>query len=276
LFAHPQFAEALLLSLWTGTAAFAVSLAVAIFTIAAIYRKRLWRRVAHGLGLWLALPHLAFAIGLAFLVMPSGLLARVIAGLARWAEPPDWPTVHDPLGLALIAALVFKETPFLALALWSVLERSDVAQSLAGQWRAASSLGHRPHRIWLAIMLPQVLPRIVLPLAAVWIYACSVVDMALVLGPTRPPTLGVVIWRDLNDADSAINQRGAAGAVVLAAVLAAIGVIAATFWMAAEPLLRRASVAGPHHFFTPRPSGAREGPTAEGSGRVRGRDKGRT
>ena len=62
----------------------------------------------------LATPHAAFAIGLAFLLAPSGWLLR---GLSPWLTgfdfPPPWPTTQDPWGLGLIAALVLKEIPFL-------------------------------------------------------------------------------------------------------------------------------------------------------------------
>ena len=45
--------------------------------------------------------------------------------------------------------------------------------------------------------------------------------MALVIGPTQPPPLAVVVWHDLNHADAAINARGQAGAIFLTLVLLA-------------------------------------------------------
>src|SRR5205085_835170 len=64
---------------------------------------------------------------------------------------------------------------------------------------------------------------------AVFAYGASVVDMALVIGPTQPPTLAVVIWRDLNAAEPAIAARGYAGAGLLALLIAAC---AALVWVA--------------------------------------------
>ena len=61
----------------------------------------------------LAVPHLALAVGLAFLIAPSGWLVRLIAPWpAGWHTPPDVLLVQDPLGLALTFGLVLKETPF--------------------------------------------------------------------------------------------------------------------------------------------------------------------
>ena len=49
----------------------------------------------------------AFAIGLAFLIAPSGWLLRLLSPWATGFEaPPPWPTTQDPWGLGLIAVLV--------------------------------------------------------------------------------------------------------------------------------------------------------------------------
>jgi putative thiamine transport system permease protein len=46
-------------------------------------------------------------------------------------------------------------------------------------------------------------------------YSLTVVDMAIVIGPTQPPTLAQLIWTDLNDAEPAMAARGAAGVLAL-------------------------------------------------------------
>jgi putative thiamine transport system permease protein len=246
LMAHPQMWPALALSLFTGTMALALSLALAILMVIGLYQSRLWRWLSPASGMFLALPHLAFAIGFGFLIMPSGVLARVLAqAVTGWPAPPSWVTTQDPLGIALIACLVLKETPFLIWLMWGLLARSDVAQSLGGQWRSARSLGYRPGAVWAHVLLPQLLPRLLWPIVIVWVYGATVVDMALVIGPTQPPTLAVISWLDLNHADAGINRRGAVAAVLLTATLLAIGLIAAGLvWLAAHGL-RAVSTRGP-------------------------------
>jgi putative thiamine transport system permease protein len=204
--------------LWTGTAGLLLSLARRSSIVAAVHGTALWRRLASLSGAFLSLPHLAFAIGLAFLIMPAGLLARVISG---GGAPPQWIATQDPYGLALIACLALKETPFLIWTIWALMARGDVAATLAGQWRSARSLGHGSRSAWLRVLIPQLLPRLDWPLAIVWDYGASVVDMALVIGPTQPPPLAIIAFADLNHADQAINARGAAGALFLTLVLAA-------------------------------------------------------
>jgi putative thiamine transport system permease protein len=60
---------------------------------------------------------------------------------------------------------------------------------------------------------------------AVLAYSLTVVDMALVIGPTAPPTLAVLAWQWLLDGDVAINAQGAAAAGALAALLRWVAVL---------------------------------------------------
>jgi ABC-type uncharacterized transport system YnjBCD permease subunit len=53
----------------------------------------------------------------------------------------------------------------------------------------ARSLGYRPTLAWLKVVAPALYPLIRLPVFAVIAYASSVVDVAMILGPTLPPTL---------------------------------------------------------------------------------------
>jgi len=70
---------------------------------------------------FLAAPHAAMAIGLAFLLSPSGWIARALAPFLGWDRPPMWATVNDPGGVALILGLMVKEVPFLLLVILSAL-----------------------------------------------------------------------------------------------------------------------------------------------------------
>ncbi len=249
LFAHPQLWSGLGLSLFTASAATLLALAASLMVLASFHETRLWNRLNAASAIGLALPHLAFAIGFAFLIMPSGLLARLVVGGAR---PPLWTSVQDPWGLSLIAALALKEIPFLLLLGWSALSRGDAARALQGQIRAARSLGHGEGSIWLRIVGPQLFVALRWPLVIVFVYGASVVDMALVIGPTQPPPLALTIWRDLNDAETAMNQRGLTGAVFLSAAIAVALAFALASIRAGSGLLRSFISAGPSALSRPR------------------------
>lgn len=213
LMAHPQLLPALALSLFTGAASTALALGAMLLILAGTGITRMARALAAA---GVALPHLAFAIGFGFLVMPSGLLARILIG---GETPPGWITVQDPFGLSLIVALAIKEVPFLLTAAFGILARKEAAGVLAQQARAARSLGHGEGSAFLRVLMPQLLAELRWPLLIVFVYGATVVDMALVLGPTQPPTFGVVIWHALNDADPQNNRMGLQGALLLTLAL---------------------------------------------------------
>src|SRR5205814_9256732 len=70
-------------------------------------------------------------------------------------------------------------------------------------------------------------------------YGLTVVDMALVLGPTRPPTLAVLAWQWLLDADPAMNRQGAAAALLLTLLVLALAGGAVLCWRALRPAAAR-------------------------------------
>jgi putative thiamine transport system permease protein len=249
LLAHPQLAPGLALSLFTGAAAAAVALILSLVMMAGLYGGKAWRWLQGLSAAGLALPHLAFAIGFGFLIMPAGLLARLFAG---GETPPGWTTVQDPQGLSLAAALAIKEVPFLLTAAFAALARGDAAARLSLQLRAAASLGHGRGSAWLRIVLPQLLHELRWPLVIVFVYGATVVDMALVLGPTQPPTLAVVIWHALNDAEPQANRMGLAGTLLLTASLALFIAVAAGAMRMLTRWRRRVLTAGPSTLGAPR------------------------
>lgn len=249
LLAHPQLVPAMALSLATGAAATFLALLMAVVLLAGLHGTGAWRRLEASASVGLALPHLAFAIGFGFLVMPSGLLARLLVG---GETPPDWVTVQDPLGLTLTAALALKEIPFLLTAAFGALARGDGAARLEQEMRAAASLGHGRGSAWLRIALPQLLAQLRWPLVIVFVYGATVVDMALVLGPAQPPTLAVVIWQALNHAAPEVNRMGIAGTLLLTLSLGMCLSAAATLIRILRGGWRAVLTAGPSPMAAPR------------------------
>lgn len=232
---HPQFSGALALTVQTGVISTLLSLIFAIIIVASLPANS-----AKGVGWFLAVPHLALALGLGFLIAPTGLLARMIATFTTgWTSPPSWQTVQDAHGIGLMLALVLKEAPFLVWAMAQVLAQDELSQRFAREVTVARSLGHGPRAAFLKVVLPQLLQRIQWPLIAVFSYGMTVVDMALVIGPGQPPTLAQLVWTDLNDGEVLTAARGAAGTLILSAVVVAAGAAAWIILHLLRPLLRQ-------------------------------------
>jgi putative thiamine transport system permease protein len=214
-----QLPRALLLSLGTAVVSTLASLALTLWLVTHLYGSRAWTLLARALGPLLAIPHAAFAIGLALLVMPAGVIARLLALPFGWSAPPDWPTVNDANGIGLTLVLIGKETPFLLWNAVALLARPELALQLRGWLASGRTLGYGDGALWWRVLWPLLLPRLAWPVLAVLAYGLTVVDLALIVGPTSPPTLAVIAWQSLQDADAPRNAEGAAMALLLAAVL---------------------------------------------------------
>ncbi len=236
LWQDPQWLRALGLSLWTGLASTVIAWWVSAALLAHGFVRQSLDRLLSVLPVMLATPHAAFAIGLAFLLAPSGWLLRALSPwLTGFEFPPPWQTTQDPWGLGLIAALALKEIPFLLWTAATQLQRDDVRRRWRGEYALAQTLGYSPQRAWWRVVWPQLGARLYWPLLAVLAYGLTVVDMALVIGPASPPTLAVLAWQWLQDGDLSVNAQGAAAGGVLAfAVL-----IAGLGWRSLQALAAR-------------------------------------
>ena len=225
LFRQPGIGTAIGLTLASGLGATALAVLL-VFGCCAYWAGRRPGRIGRALlAPILAAPHAALAIGLAFLLAPSGWIVRAISPwLTGWHQPPDIATVQDPYGLALTAGLLVKEVPFLLLMTVSALGQLPVARTL----EAAAALGYDRASAWVKLILPQVYGQVRLPVYAVLAYALSVVDMSLILGPSNPPTLSVLALEWFTAPQVRMYFPAAAAALLqLALVLGSIGVLRA-------------------------------------------------
>lgn len=229
LLTEPGLGTSLWLSLSVGLGSTLAAFALAVGFTAAAQDTPMFRAATRLISPLLSVPHVTLAIGLAFLLAPSGWAFRLLSPWATgWERPPDLLIVQDPHGLSLALGLVLKETPFLFLMLLAALDGLPARRILV----TARSLGYRPMTAWLKAVLPQAYLRLRLPIFAVLAYATSTVDMAILLGPTTPAPLAVRVVQWLGDPDLTRRFLGSAGAVLQAGIaLAAIAL-----WIAAERL----------------------------------------
>ncbi|MFL9593653.1 ABC transporter permease [Aeromonas schubertii] len=225
LLAAPGLATSLLLTLGVSLGSTLFTLLLTFALLAHGWESPPLRRLERWLSPLLALPHVAFAVGLAFLVAPSGWLLRLPAQLLGWSLPPDWQTLRDPLGLGLTLALTLKELPFLLLMALAALRRHEVTRQL----HLGQSLGFSPAQVWWRLLLPALWPKIRLPLAAIAAYGCGVVDLPLLLGPDAPPVLAQRLWLWSREADLSLHRLAHQGALLL--LSAALLLLALLRWL---------------------------------------------
>ena len=238
LWADPQTWRAWGMTLWTGLASTALAwITVAHVLASGFIRQQLGRWLSH-LPALLATPHAAMAIGLVLWLSPSGWALRLLSpGLTGFDAPPPWFTTQDPWGLGLILALWLKEVPFLLWVAATQMQREDLRRRWQAEYALAQTLGRTPAQAFAQIVWPQLAPRLRWPLLAVLAYGLTVVDMALIIGPASPPTLAVLAWQWLSDADLLTQSQGVAAAGWLTGTVLVAGVLAG--WLVGAAPSRR-------------------------------------
>lgn len=224
---YPGVPVSLFLSLATGLAATFLGLLITFAFVAGWAGTPTFERIQHTISPLLAIPHAAAALGLAFLIAPSGYLIRLLSPwLTGFETPPDWLIVGDAWGLTMIAGLVVKEVPFLLLVTLAALPQT---QSVSGH-RIATGFGYGRMAAFAFITWPRVYAQIRLAVFAVLAYATSVVDVAIILGPSIPPTLAVRLTQWMSDPDITLRFTASAGAVMQFGVTA----FAIVVWIGGE------------------------------------------
>lgn len=232
LIAEPGVWRGAGISLAAGLVTGTVSLAITGLFLAGFHGSRAFEAMRRLVSPLLAVPHAAAALGLAFLIAPSGLFFRALARVGLGSgRPPDLLTVHDTWGLAMMAGLIVKEAPFLLLMSLAALPQIEAPARMV----VARTLGYRPATAWLKTVAPALYPLIRLPVLAVIAYSSSVVDVGVILGPTNPPPLSVAVLRWQSDPDLSARFLAAAGALLQLAVTA----LALGLWLLGERLAAR-------------------------------------
>tara|TARA_B110000495_G_scaffold190299_1_gene192310 strand:+ start:3668 stop:5449 length:1782 start_codon:yes stop_codon:yes gene_type:complete len=212
-------------SLISGLLAFTITL-----LLLANYFDSPWlARIQRLLGPILVIPHAAAAIAIAFLITPSGMIARLFSPwLSGWQSPIDWLLPHDPYGISIIMGLTLKELPFLLLMTLSAIAQPDLNIKLRAQYRLALSLGYYPMTAFFKAVFPNIYPLMRLPLLAVLAYGSASVEMPLILGPNTPPTLAVAIMNWFHDVDLSLRIKASAGALLQLLVTVSVLI---TWWL---------------------------------------------
>ncbi|WP_306117343.1 MULTISPECIES: ABC transporter permease [unclassified Roseitalea] len=227
LLAQPGIVRSSIQALLIGLATTAVSLVLVAGFVCAWYGTRAFAFIQHLVSPLLAVPHAAAAFGFAFMIAPSGYLARLVSPWATgWERPPDWLIVNDPAGLALIAGLVLKEVPFLLLVTLAALPQVPATRAQ----ELSQSLGYGLLAGFMFTVWPALYRQIRLAVFAVIAYASANVDVAIILGPTTPETLPVRLVGWMNDPDLSMRFMACAGAVLQIGVTAT----AIAIWVAME------------------------------------------
>ena len=217
LFYDPQLSQALIATLVSTLIAIGGALLLTLLIIATLWPSPGWQRLASRLPWLLALPHVAFATSALLLFAEGGALYRLLPMLSP---------MQDNYGIGLGLVLAVKESGFLLWVCWSILGE----RRLAEQTVVFKSLGFGRGQCLKYLILPALMPSLSIALLATTAWSLSVVDVAIIIGPSNPPTLAVLAWQWLNSGDPNDQAKGGLACLLLLAILALLAGCAHKLW----------------------------------------------
>ena len=210
-----------MLSLWIAGMGTLLALVGALMIALALNGDSRLDRLSRTLAvLPLPVPSVAAAVAVLLLLSQSGWLSRVATHLQLIAVPAEFPAlVYDPWAVGVIATVVWKELPFLLLVALSL-------QSLRGQSLTDAARTHGASR-WQAlrfVTLPLLLRGMAPSIIAVFVFVLGSLELPLVLAPSSPLALPLLIQERRQALDMASHGESYVIAL-LAAVLALLAAV---------------------------------------------------
>ena len=186
----PGIYKSILLSIFTGLVSTALALFFSQVILLYFFKTKFYNYLKIIISPLIALPHITMAIGLIFLLSPSGLLLRSVSPwLTGFDRPPNSYLFPDEYGFFLILGLILKEIPFLILVSLSALREFSSSKF----FDMGKSLQHSSFSTWFILIFPIIYKKIRLVVFIIIAFSSSVVDMSLLLAPSTPSTLSVRI-----------------------------------------------------------------------------------
>ncbi len=225
IFHDPRYVAGLKTSLYYGLAPIVVDLAIAIPLALALSRSFIGRKLFNGLyKIPLAIPSIVIAFAMLTLFEQGGFLSRLLAH-AGLVLPR---MVRDPWGIGVIAAMAWKDVPFMTLIITGSF--AAVPTELTN---AARALGASRLQAFALVMLPLAMPGITAAVLLAFIRSIGSFVLPDVLAASFPLPLSVLMYQAFRDSNWPLVY--AIGSVLMAASI----IVLVTYHLLSDRLAAR-------------------------------------
>jgi putative spermidine/putrescine transport system permease protein len=144
-------------------------------------------------------PHIVAALLMYNILSQSGLLPRILYSLGAISSQQEFPAlVFDKGGFGVITAYLWKEIPFIAMVVYTVL--ANINDKLT---QVALNLGASKGQIFWHVLLPITMPSIISSFIIIFAFSFGAFEVPYLLGPTSPKTLAVKAYVEYSNPDLA-------------------------------------------------------------------------
>ncbi|MFJ5761134.1 ABC transporter permease [Neobacillus sp. NPDC093182] len=192
IFQSAVFYRSLIFSL--GISLVATVLAAMIAVILALWLRKYVRQ-----GGWLhfllqfnlPIPHVVGAIAILILFGQSGLISRLTYWAGFIQQPSQFPIlVTDQFGIGIVLEYVWKEVPFIAVSVLSILKSWTVPYE-----KQLQLLGANRWQRWRFVTFPFMLPALLSSSIIVFAYTFGSFEVPYILGSVSMPTLPILAYQ---------------------------------------------------------------------------------
>jgi putative spermidine/putrescine transport system permease protein len=142
-------------------------------------------------------PHIIVAAALFSILSQSGLLPRLLFKLGLIKTMEEMPLfIFDRQGVGIILTYLWKEIPFTAMVVYTVLK--DINDKL---YLAAMNLGANKWQVFFHVTLPLCLPSMLSAFIIIFAFSFGAFEVPFLLGPTSPKALAVKAYMEYSGAD---------------------------------------------------------------------------
>lgn len=215
LFSSAVFYQALFFSLGVSLVTTAITASIAIMLALLLRRYTRQGGFLHFLLQFnLPVPHVVGTIAVLMLFGQSGFAAR----LAYWAgmleQPSQFPVlVSDQHGIGIVLEYVWKEVPFIAVSVLSILKSWVVPYE-----KQLQLLGANAWQRWRMVTFPFMLPALLASSIIVFAYTFGSFEVPYVLGSISRPTLPILAFQAYLNPDLAYRPEAMAINMVITVI----------------------------------------------------------
>ncbi len=153
----PGIYKSIILSIFTSLVSTVLALFFSQVILLYFFKTKFFNYIKIIISPLIALPHITMAIGLIFLLSPSGLLLRSVSPwLTGFDRPPNSYIFPDEYGFFLILGLILKEIPFLVLVSLSALREFSSSKF----FDLGKSFQYSSFSTWFILIFPIIYKKI--------------------------------------------------------------------------------------------------------------------
>jgi putative spermidine/putrescine transport system permease protein len=142
-------------------------------------------------------PHIVAALLVYNILSQSGILPRLFYSLGLISSQEQFPElIFDRGGIGIITAYLWKEIPFVAMVVYTVL--GNINDKLT---EVALNLGARQSQVFWHVLLPMAMPSILSSFIIIFAFSFGAFEVPYLLGPTGPKALAVKAYIEYSNPD---------------------------------------------------------------------------